>query len=92
MKTFFKYFGLALALQVLLLVLCGLVTSASGPAFESLVLIYEPLILLILKIGNYHGEASMIVPVLFGVPLGIFVYSVVAGGLAVAIRKLSRLK
>ena len=85
MKIFFKYFGLALAVQVLLLVLGVAVSYISGPAFEWFLIVYEPFMLLIAKFGNYHGEASMIEPVIKGVPLGVLVFSLMAGALASAI-------
>jgi hypothetical protein len=91
MRIFFKYFGMALVVQVLLVVAgvtVGSVSSSVDALFERYLKLYEPFIVLILRSGNYRGEAAMIDPVIKGVPLGIFLYSVLVGALAFAITKL----
>ena len=88
MKTFFKIFGLALGIQVVLLVLCVTLDSFLNSVLDSYLRIYEPFILFILRSGNYRGDAAMIDPVIKGVPLGVLVYSVVAGVLGLVITKL----
>jgi len=93
MKTFFKWFGLALAVQVLLISLAlsmGSVLILDRTVPDRFLTIYEPFIILILRSGNYRGESTMIVPVMLGVPLGIFVYSLLVGALALLIRRLRR--
>ena len=93
MKTFFKWFGLALGVQVSLIFLGAEADSLlkSGDALLSRVLLpHYPFMLLIQWWGNYHGEASMLEPIIRGVPLGIFVYGLLAGALAVMIKRFRR--
>jgi hypothetical protein len=93
MKTFLKYFCLAVAIQLSLVILCGVVGSALGLLDAVLwryLILYLPFISLIERWGNYHGDSAMIKPLWFGVPLGILVYSILAGILGLTIRRLRR--
>ena len=90
MKTFLKYFCLAAAIQMSLLILCGIVASALGlldAVLGHLLILYLPFIRLIERWGDYRGESAMIKPLWFGVPLGILVYSILAGILGLTIRR-----
>lgn len=91
-KSFFIYFGLAVAIQVLLLALGVALRSVAGfidVVFERFLMLYEPFIFLIWRAGNYTGDAAMIEPVIKGVPLGVLTYALLAGivGFAVARNK-----
>ena len=93
MKTFFKYFCLAAAIQMSLLILSGIVASALGlldAVLGHLLILYLPFIRLIERWGDYHGESAMIGPLWFGVPLGILVYSILAGIVGLTIRRLRK--
>ena len=93
MKTFFKWFGLALALQVLLISLAlsmGSVIILDRTVPDRFVTIYEPFMILISRSGNYRGESTMIVSVMLGVPLGILSFSLLLAALALLIRRLRR--
>jgi hypothetical protein len=93
MKTFLKYFCLAVAIQMSLLILCGVVASALGlldAVLGQFLILYLPFIRLVERWGNYHGESAMIEPLWFGVPLGILIYSILAGILGLTIGRLRR--
>ena len=93
MKTFLKYFCLAAAIQMSLLILCGIVASALGlldAVLGHLLILYLPFIRLIERWGDYRGESAMIKPLWFGVPLGVLVYSILAGILGLTIRRLRK--
>jgi len=63
----------------------GSVSRSVDIVFELFLTIYEPFIVLILKSGNYRGDAAMIDPVIKGVPLGVVMYGLLTGGLGFAI-------
>lgn len=92
MKKFLKYFGLAFAFQVLLLIIVGAIDSGfrGHGVLDQYIMVYAPFMLLIYRLGHYTGEAGMIDPVLKGLPLGIFVYSVLAGAAGVGVNRLRR--
>ena len=93
MKTFLKYFFLAVAIQMSLLILCGAAGSALGlldAVLWPFLILYLPFIRLIERWGDYHGDSAMIKPLWFGVPLGILVHSILAGILALMIRRLRK--
>ena len=95
MKTFLKYFGLSVAIQVSLLVLGGAIDSAFGSGdavLWQLLILYLPFIRLIERWGAYHGNSALIEPLWKGVPLGILVYSVLASVLGLTIRRLLQVK
>jgi hypothetical protein len=92
MKTLFKWFGLALVVQVLLLtfvvVAMDRVIIFDRTVPDRYLTIYEPFIILISRLGNYRGEGAIIYPVIKGVPLGVLGYSLIAGVLALVIRRI----
>jgi len=93
MKTFLKYFCLAVAIQLLLVVLCVVVGSALGSLDAVLgqyLILYLPFIRLIERWGNYHGDSAMIEPLWIGGPFGILVYSILAGILGLTIQRLRK--
>lgn len=95
MKTFLKYFSLAVAIQMSLFVLGGAVGSILGlvdPILGHLLILYLPFIWLIERGGAYHGDSALIEPIWKGVPLGILVYSVLASVLNLTIRRLLLVK
>jgi hypothetical protein len=95
MKTFLKCFGLAIAIQVFLIVVAGTVDSVLGlgdAVLGRFLLLYLPFISLIERWGHYHGNAALIEPFWRGVPLGILVYSLLAGVLGLTIRRHRQVK
>jgi hypothetical protein len=83
MKTFLKYAGIAIGIQILLLVALIIIINSSNThdsGFGGIVLyIYYPTIMLFMMFGGYKGESSMINPPLFGIPLGILLYGIIVG-------------
>ena len=82
LKPFWKYMGLALGVQILLLAAAMAITYLS--ANDSilgvlLVYLYLPTIWLVGALGDFRGESGMINPILYGVPLGILIYSTLTG-------------
>jgi len=90
---FIKFFGIALLVQFFFLL--GGYTLLFGPSGEKhfrdsmLFYVYSPFIELIIRMGGYTGESSMIWPPVFGIMLGIFIYS---GLFAVIVVYLTRKK
>ena len=75
-----KFFCIGLAFQLFFLI--GGYTLLFGPSgernFRNSVLLYAygPFIELVIKAGQYEGESSMIWPPLYGILLGIIIYSI----------------
>ena len=95
MKTlllFLKYAGVAFAIQVVLLMTLGGIGNLISPLvdamFEKFLWIYEPIIVLLARYGGFKGESAMIEPVWMGISLGVFVYSSVAGFLALLLKRI----
>ena len=90
-KPFAKYTGIAVAVQVVLLVSLGLLGNLISPAmdylFEVFLKIYEPFIILLAKLGNLKGESGMIEPVWMGVSLGVVLYSFLLGFAGVLLKR-----
>jgi hypothetical protein len=90
MKLFFKFATVAFGVQAILLFLLGLVGNLISPAvdalFEVFLRIYEPMIVLIAREGQFKGESAMIEPVWMGIALGVLFYSV-AFGIAMVLLK-----
>jgi hypothetical protein len=91
MKLFVKYVGIALAVQIVLLVSLGLIGNLISPAidflFELFLGIYEPFIVLVAKFGNFRGESAMIEPVWMGITLGVLLYSFLFGLAGVLLKR-----
>ena len=79
-KTFIKSFLVSLGVQIILLVVVSPLVSrqfANGKIFPLFLInvVYDPFIMAVIRFGGYTGEASMIWPPVFGIVVGIFVYS-----------------
>lgn len=83
MSTFIKYAVLSIVFQVFLVVVLGLVGSSLSPAAGSLfhifLKIYDPIIYLVLKVGQFKGESEMVAAVWLGIPVGILRYGIIFG-------------
>ena len=89
MRTFLKYAAISVAAQVFLCIVLGLASHLSSTLdslFESLLQIYNPVIVTVLKLGNFHGESSMMAAIWLGIPAGTLVYGIILGG-AISILK-----
>ena len=91
MRVFLKYTGFAFGIQILLLVLLGLIGNLVSPTvdtlFELFLRIYEPLIVLVAKLGMFKGESAIIEPVWMGTALGVLFYSALLGFAAFRLRR-----
>ena len=91
MKTFLKYSTIALGIQAVLLLLLGIVGNLIAPAVDSLfelfLRIYEPMIILIGRVGGFRGESAMIEPVWMGIALGVLFYSIIFGFAGLLLRR-----
>lgn len=75
-----KLFIFAVAVQIVGVLLLGLLVilfPALNPILVFGFYFYTPTIFLIWIIGGFKGEAALIWPMVLGIPLGIFVYSLV---------------
>ena len=83
MRLFLKYATIAFGIQAVLLLFLGLVGNLISPAVDSLfelfLRIYEPMIILIAKVGRFRGESAIIEPVWMGIALGVVSYSIIFG-------------
>jgi hypothetical protein len=64
----------AIATQVVLIAI--LVFAARETTFLIVVDFYYPTIFVITQLGRFTGESTMMLPVFFGVPLGILLYGI----------------
>lgn len=91
MKLFFKYATIAIGIQTLLLLFLGLVGNLISPAvdalFEVFLRVYEPMIILIAKVGRFRGESAIIEPVWMGMALGVLSYSILFGFAALLLKR-----
>jgi hypothetical protein len=90
MQAFLKYAALSIAVQVFLCIILGLASHLSptlNSLFESLLHVYYPVIVTILKLGNFRGESEMMAAVWLGIPAGILVYGVALGGAVSFLKK-----
>jgi hypothetical protein len=91
MKWFFKYATIALGVQIVLLLCLGLLGNLISPAvdalFELFLRIYEPMIVLIARLGSFKGESAMIEPVWMGIAFGVLSYSIVFGLAALLLKR-----
>lgn len=74
-KSLFKVFGLALLTQVILLGLCIVVPGLGDLLMMS---VYWPWINLAITWSGAKGESSMIWPPVYGLILGVLIYSLAA--------------
>ena len=84
MKPFWKYTGLAIGIQILIFAVVIAITYLSSDDSilgALLVYLYFPTVWLISALGNFKGESAMINPILYGVPLGILIYGIIAGAI-----------
>ncbi len=74
-----KYFlicaSLVLAIQVFLLI----VLASAGNLLDKYLFFYYPTIWVVERLGNFSGETRLTDSILLGVPLGVFLYSFLAG-------------
>ena len=91
MRVFLKYTGFAFGIQILLLVLLGPIGNLVSPTvdtlFELFLRIYEPLIVLVAKLGRFKGESAIIEPGWMGTALGVLFYSALLGFAAFRLRR-----
>ena len=92
MKTFLRYSSIALVVQVLLLITFCLIQSLvpGDSIIAGFLIVYDPFISLIYRNGHYTGEAGIIEPLFKGIPLGMVVYSLLAGAVGVVIKRAFR--
>ena len=81
---FTKFFLLALGFQIALqLIVSPLLSTlfADGKKFPDFLdlFVYAPFINGVIRLGGYEGESSMIWPPVFGIALGILIYSALFG-------------
>jgi hypothetical protein len=85
MKTFWKYAGLAVGIQILLcaaaIAIANLSAGHNSIIGVLLIYFYFPTIALIGALGNYKGESAMIDPIIYGMPLGILIYGIITGAI-----------
>jgi len=85
MKTFWKYAGIAVGVQILLCAAAIAITNLSAGhdsiAGVLLIYLYFPTIWLIGALGNFRGELAMLNPIIYGVPLGILIYGIIVGAI-----------
>ena len=80
MDTMLKPMALCLAFQIGLIVSATmLVPLSSNLPIVALMGLYLPTILLVSATANFTGCGNMIGPVIFGIPLGIVSYTILAG-------------
>jgi hypothetical protein len=88
MKNFLRYakrFFFIQGVVWLVILVVGFATSP-WPALESVLEVfirfYYPTVVMIVKLGIFKGEQNITAPILLGVPIGIFVYSILFGVIA----------
>ncbi len=80
---FFVYAGLSVAVQVLVLFTLG-----RWEAFlDKYLFLYYPTIWVVEHYGSFTGESNLIEPILIGVPLGVFLYSIVLASILMLTRR-----
>jgi hypothetical protein len=91
MKNFFKYAALSIALQGTLWLGFAGVSVLLSPKLDSylekFIYLYHPTIVIVARYGDFKGETNITRPILYGVPLGILLYSAL---LATILRTLDR--
>lgn len=85
-RYFFWYAGLSLVIQGVILFTLG-----RWDAFlDKYLFLYYPTMWIVERCGNFTGESNLIEPILIGVPLGVFVYSIILALIFTFIRKAKR--
>jgi hypothetical protein len=83
MRGFLKYFGIAVGIQLVACLLIGVLVSMFSPRLDFLLVAlfyaYTPTTFVIWKVGNFAGESALVEPIVLGIPIGIFLYSVIFG-------------
>ena len=80
---FLAYAGLTVAVQVLVLFTLG-----RWEAFlDKYLFLYYPTIWVVEHYGSFTGESRLIEPILIGVPLGVFLYSIILASILTLTRK-----
>jgi hypothetical protein len=91
MRAFLKYATIGLGIQIVLLLFLGLVGNLISPTvdylFELVLRIYEPMIVLIARVGKFKGESAMIEPVWMGISVGVISYSILLGFVACVLKR-----
>ena len=92
MRTFCKYAGLLMFFQALIwLAVSGMPPAIRSPVpdflFETVVFLYYPTVWIVEKFGDFTGESNIIEPVWYGVPLGIFLYSIILASILTFARR-----
>ena len=81
MKFSLKHAGLFIGAQILLCIALGMATYLLSPKADflagSILYIYYPTVYFVWKIAYFTGEANMFMPILLGVPLGMFLYGII---------------
>jgi len=77
MNALIKYCAIAILTQIVLAAI--LVLATRGSALPIVIYFYYPTIFLITKLGGFTGESTMMLPVFFGIPLGILLYGIILG-------------
>jgi hypothetical protein len=84
-KTLIRYAIASIIIQGVFWVVFGVLGILSAPSpmmdflLEKLAYLYYPTIVIVARLGDFKGDANIIRPILLGVPLGIFVYSIAFG-------------
>lgn len=83
MTTFIKYAVLSIVLQIFLLAVLGLVGSSLSPAvgslFQIVLRIYDPVVYVVVKLGQFKGESEMMAALWLGLPMAILTYGIIVG-------------
>lgn len=90
MDALIKFVIIAIITQIALI--ATVVLATRGSAFVVVINFYYPMIFVIIKLGGFTGESTMMLPVFLGIPLGIFLYGLIFGLLVKWIRASRLLK
>jgi hypothetical protein len=86
LKYFCFYAALLLVIQVAVLFTLG-----RWDAFlDKYLFLYYPTIWMVERCGHFSGESNLIEPILIGVPLGVFFYSIILASILTFARTLKR--
>lgn len=85
-RYFCFYAGLSLVIQGVILFTLG-----RWDAFlDKFIFLYYPTMWIVERCGNFTGESNLIEPILIGVPLGVFLYSIILASILTFTRKVKR--
>jgi hypothetical protein len=88
MNPFVKYSFIAIGIQVV--ASAALVLATHGSGLLIVIDFYYPTIFLITKLGGFTGESTMMLPVFFGIPLGILLYGILFGLVVNSLKSLKK--